>query len=347
MDGLPFENQIIMYYVDTETFGFTGPPVLIQYQKESNDPVLFEAFCETVDSNLTLLESIAEHGIIGFNLTFDWFMLQKWYTMMLLLKEVRGGDVTPMNYVDLLAQIEPEARFGPCLKPSTACDLMLWARKHTYQSTMQRKDIRIRRVPSVLAYDIKAYLAQTVPIPDICFAKSTKPRWSDRVSLKKGEEDYDFRDIVLSFDPSSSLKAIVFDSGLRTKRLVYEDVSAPKPEECSHAPWALSISEPPYYTTKKSRTWPALVDEHIIHWRMPEPRQYAMEDIEDTVAVYDLFERPEPGDIDSTLACMVGSQRWHGYPIDVENAEKLYKELQPVTKMAPTSPANVKRYLEE
>ena len=337
----------MIYFVDTETFGFTGPPVLIQYQIDYNKPILFECFCETIDSNLSLLESIAENGIIGFNLTFDWFMLQKWYTMMLLMKEVLGGNIYPMNHIDTLAQVEPEARFGPCLKPSKACDLMLWARKHTYQSTMQRKDIKIRRIPSVLAFDVKAHLEKTVPIPDICFAKSTKPRWSQRVSLKEGVEDYSFCDIVLSFDPSSSLKAIVFDSGIRIKRFSYEDVKAPKPDECPHAPWALSISEPPYYTTKKSRTWPALVDEHIVHWRLPEPRQYAIEDIEDTVSVYDLFNRPELGDVDSTLACMVGSQRWHGYPVDVDSAEELHKELAAVAKSAPTTPAGVKRYLEQ
>lgn len=336
-----------LYFVDTETFGFTGPPVLIQYAKDDGPIELFYTFHEPVDASLELIESFADYGIVGFNLTFDWFMLQKWYNICQVLKR-RHGNITPLLHIDETAKAEEAGRFEDCVKPRYACDLMLHARKGAYQHTMQRDPIRIRRVPQVIAYDLRNYLAENIQLPEICFAKSkSKDRWKIKEVEIDGEVQKDLVDIVLDFNPSSSLKNVVVEAGLRKKRLTYQDVTIEAPKEVPYAPWALAISEPPFYFYDKGRTWPAWVDRHCAHWKREICIQYAVEDVEDTRNLYYHLGSPEPNDYDSILACMAGSIRWRGYPIDVDKVDQLIKQESPLINSAPRTPIGAKRYLSD
>ncbi|MBF84102.1 MAG: hypothetical protein CL489_06440 [Acidobacteria bacterium] len=344
-----------MLAVDTETLGFTGPLTLIQYQEVGTEtPVIFEAFMESIDKNIALCERVADEGIIGFNLAFDWYQLYKWYTMMLLLRDEVSPNALPANHIRTLAELEPEARFGPCLKPRYALDLMLHARKTVYQSTMQRSPIFIRRVPRDIAYDLKKYLMENIDLPEICFAKAKgKDRWGYKPSTIDGKASNDFVDMYLNFMPSSSLKAIVIDAGLRTEdRIKYEEVQAPKPVEVSYAPFATAISKAPLWIAKIGKdkkkfgkTWPGLVEDHIVHWRMSEPRRYAIEDVEDTLNLYYHFDEPEINDRDSEISCMLGAIRWRGYPIDVAKAKALRDQEKQLIHSAPRSTDRVYEWL--
>ena len=68
--------------------------------------------------------------------------------------------------------LEPQGQDGPCVKPAAALDLMLHAAKGPYQALMAREDIRIKRVPSALAYALADELEDRVQLDNIYFAKS-------------------------------------------------------------------------------------------------------------------------------------------------------------------------------
>jgi len=103
---------------------------------------------------------------------------------------------------------EPEARFGPCLKPVKALDLMLHARKGPYQGTMQRSDIRIKRVPVMLAWQLSERLNYDIPLNDIYFEKRQDKtiRWQIfDLHDDLGNLIPMFKDLVLKFSPIGAL----------------------------------------------------------------------------------------------------------------------------------------------
>ncbi|MGN6135619.1 MAG: hypothetical protein ACTHOU_14120, partial [Aureliella sp.] len=193
-------------FLDTETCGLVGVPVLMQYAVDDGEIHLIELWRRTIRDNMRLLEAIADRDLVGFNLTFDAFQICKWYTMLdALLKSgmAKAGDC-PEDRVSELDAIERDAMNGPCWKPRAACDLMLWSRKNKYQTLMNRGDIRIRKVPTPLAYVLADELDNRIEIPDIYFARyaDAKERW--RVYDIDG--DIHFKDVVLKFNPAAGLK---------------------------------------------------------------------------------------------------------------------------------------------
>lgn len=351
-----------MYFFDTETCGFHGPAVLLQYALDDGPITLHEIFYEPIIDTLMLLEEMAEHpeGVCGFNLAYDWFHVVKIYTMLTELAKVVGDREEPRHHIKLLAELEPQARDGQCLRPATAMDLMLHARKGPYQSTMDRKEIRIRRVPRQLSYPLSQELERRIPLKDIYFARSkTKgAKWKiyDIKRSDTGQADPDFVDICLKFQPSSALKAICVDAGIsRFERLMFEDHfdEIPKPLEKGWAPFALAVGDPNNYYygkigKKKGYAWPQVVMEHVYHWRFhPQAREYAEDDVSDTRGLYKHFDSPPAGDDDSVLACMVGAVRWRGFAINEEEIRKLQAaELEKVQK-APKAPHQVYHYISE
>lgn len=342
---------------DTETFGFNGPIVIIQYQFFGEEPKVHNVWNERVGDTLDLMHRMIAANIVGFNLAFDWYQLQKMYNMLVMFQAEYGPDAQPIAYVSEIAHMEPDARTGQCIKPPGACDLMLYARSGPYQSTMGRKEIRIRRVPKLLAFKVRNRLENVLDLPAIYFHKNaTGQRWNIyNIKNFDGTECTDFVDIALRFNPSSALKAIIVDAGLREDRLTYEDIRIQAPAEVPYAPWALAISEGPYWASKVSvkatgskTTWPAHVDRHCSHWAQPLPFQYALDDVIDTHNLYNYFsesiEMPWTH-VDSNLACMVGSERWKGFAVDVERLKVLRTEALTQSKKAPTAPKNVFAYL--
>ena len=359
-----------MIFFDTETCGLHGPTVLIQWADGSDGKIhLHSVWTEPIKDTLELIERMCNEGVVAFNLAFDWFHICQTYTTLSLLSRVIGDDeVKPLNYIDQYAELEPKARFAACLKPKHALDLMLHARKGEYQTTMNRGDIRVRRVPTALADKLCAELDKRIPLKDVYFArkKDPKKRWQVYdIHDDLGDIVPEFKDLVLKFMPSSGLKALAQDAlGIDVDKIkLFADVDIPKnlrPYELGYAPFALSVA------TKKNRwrakrmvggkvqtvkAWPAVIEAHIRHWAYNKfAREYAEDDVKYVQMLYDYFDKPEPDDTDSVLAAMVGAVRWKGFKINIEGIKALRRKA--VARMAEcpfnfNSAAVCRTYLEQ
>lgn len=339
-----------MIFYDTETCGLHGMPVLIQFAKDDGEVELFSPWTNPIRDTLNLIEWMMNHegGVVGFNLAFDHFHLCKIYTAFSLYHD---HDEIPENIINELAELEPLARDGKCLKPVAACDLMLHARKGPYQSTMDRGDIRIKRVPTALAWQLAAELEEKIKFKDIYFARR-KDKFAKRWNVydiedSEGEINPDFKDIVIKFAPSSALKALAVDLQLDDDILIFSDVGVDAewlPEEHGFAPFAKAIGT--RFDWKK--TWPEVIQHHIDHWNYHElARKYARKDVIYTRGIYEKFGRPELGDDDSELACCIAAVRWHGYKIDVPKLRALRDETISKAAKIPTAPGPVKYYISE
>lgn len=321
-----------MIFLDTETCGFHGPTVLIQWAKDDGEINLHSVFTEPVQSTLDLIEMFCfeEDGICGFNLAFDWFHLVQTYTTLALLPP----DAYPQDIINDYAIAEERARTeGYCIKPMKALDLMLHARKGEYQSTMDRSDVRIKRVPTPLAWELVEELDKRIPLKDVYFARYSDPsrRWQVMDILDDfGDVIPEFKDVVLKFAPSSALKALAQDAlGVDTEKIkLFADVELPAaamPVELGYAPYALAIGTPENW----NGAWPdsGKIMVYISRWTYNEiAREYASDDVKYTRMLYYYFGRPEAGDDDSELACMVGAVRWRGFKIDIDAVNQLKQD---------------------
>ncbi len=357
-----------MIFYDTETCGLHGPTILIQWALDDGDIHLHDVWISNIQSTITLIEWMMRHkgGVCGFNLAFDHFHLCQTYTTLKLLGEKVGYDECPQDHINMYAELEPLARDGDCLKPQTAVDLMLVARKTEYQSTMDRGDIRIKRIPTVLAHALGHELNKRIPLKDVYFARYADPtkRWSVMdVKDEFGDIVPEFKDVVLKFAPSTALKALAQDA-LGVDVIKFGEVELDKkfrPVEVGYAPYALS---PKYIKDKSTKryllqpspdnwlwTWPDVIEYHITHWGYnKKARQYAEDDVSHTRGLYHYFDSPEAGDVDSLLACMVGAVRWRGYKIDCDKIKTLKTKCEKQLEGAAInfqSPAACKKYLTE
>ncbi len=356
-------------YCDTETCGFHGPIVLIQYAIDDGPIILHNVWRSTALETMKLIEELMDGCFIGFNIAFELFHLNQTYNTLNLLPADEEPDI--LAY----ALAEEKARMGLCVKPKMALDLMLHARKGPYQSTMDREDVRIKKIPTVLAEKLAAELDKRIKLKDIYFARKSdkKKRWGIYdVTDDLGDVIPEFKDLVLKFAPSSALKALAADA------LGYEDVTVFKdielaeglmPEEFGFAPFALAVGTPENW----NGAWPSVIKEHIIHWGYNTlAREYARDDVVYTRQLHIFFSclvqgldeenartaarlnvtagltLIEGGDNDSTLAAMVGAIRWHGYKIDVPKLQKLRDEAVKVQDSGVAnfgSPEVCRRYL--
>jgi hypothetical protein len=338
-----------MIFFDTETTGYHGPTVLIQWARDDGEINLHSVWTSPVGETLELIEEIAQEDVCGFNLSFDWFHLCQTYTTLNLMHR----DLYPIDHIDKYASLEPRARDGPCLKPQRACDLMLHARKGPYQSTMDRHDIRVRRVPTALAWPLANELEKRIVLKDIYFARKkdqSAKRWEvDDIEDEDGEIDPDFKDIVLKFRSSSALKVLAMDALQLDSAIFYDDVEVEqKPVEYGYAPFALAVGRP----GKWNGAWPEVIRFHIRHWAYYElARKYARDDVDYTRRLYKFFGSPEPGDDDSELACMVGACRWRGYAVNVDGVKEIIQQRTAQLKhgnlVIPTSAAVARKYVTE
>lgn len=328
-----------MYFFDTECCGFKGPVVLIQYAQDDGPIVLHNVWKLSIYETLRLIENMMDSEICGFNLTFDHFQLCKIYNMFSLYPDL---DAIPEDIIPDLANLELPARDGKCLKPKAACDVMLHARKGPYQSTMDRKDIRIKRVPTVLAERLAIELEKRITLNNIYFARRKNknvPQWKVRDILDEdGEIEPAFKDIVLKFEPSTALKALAVDAlGVKEDDILLmgEEVGVDPtwyPKEDDYVP--------------HSSNWPEVIRHHISYWAFnPLGKKYATNDVVYTRDLYKYFGSPQPGDTDSELACMVAAIRWKGFAIDVEGLRDLRNQVLKVAESVPTAPAMARKYV--
>lgn len=325
-----------MYFIDTETVGLHGVPVLLQYAKDDGEIILYELWKHKVSETINLLDTIAAEGVIGFNLTFDWFHLSKFRCMLALC----DGDMIPYGNIEHMASIEKQARDGGAFKPKTALDLFLYGCKGKYQSLMNRKPIRIRSVPGPVATLLAKELSKRVKLDDIFFTKGNRA-WRILPTKKQG-----FVDLELKTSASRSLKAISKYVLGKTSVTKFEDVEVPPEFQVNDKPWGYA----PFYEAmpKTERRWPEVVGYHIYHWGNNEhARQYATDDIINTRDLYKHYGCPPMGDNDSVLACMVGTTRWRGFELDIDALKALKEVNRSIAKSAPTAPAQSRIFLEQ
>lgn len=338
-----------MIYFDTETCGLHGPIVLIQYAYDSGPIELYCPWSEPIEETLQLIEDFCNHkgGVCGFNLAFDWFHICQMYTTLKLMDPRK----IPEDHIEEYALLEKQARMGDCLKPHNPLDLMLYARKGPYQSTMDRSDVRVKRVPTVLADDLAQELDRRIPLKDIYFARYKDPtrRWQV-YDIKNDMDDVipEFKDLVLKFNPSSALKALANDAlGVDTEKITMftSVMPARMPEELGYAPFALALGTPSNW----NGAWPEVITSHISHWRFNTlAREYAEDDVRYTRMLKKFFAASAHGfteseardysyqdndrldltsnDTESVLACAVGAMRWRGYAINIEGIKELKTE---------------------
>lgn len=361
-----------MIFIDTETCGLHGMICLIQYAKDNGEIKLFCPWKEPIIDTLKLIEEIANDDVVGFNLAFDWFHINKLYNVFLAYHD---HNAYPEDVIQELACLEKNARDGVCVKPKNAFDLMLHARKGPYQSTMDRSDIRIKRVPTALAWKLADELGKRIPFPDIYFARKqdVNERWKVYdVENDLGDIDPNFKDVVLKFAPSSALKALAVDAlGLDVMHFIDVDCNIDV-NEVGWAPFAEALGNPDNW----NMTWPDVITLHISHWAYNDmARTYATNDIVYTRNMYKYFSalecglsqsearifansdewfndfvNPIPlGDDDSILACAVAAIRWRGFKIDITKLQIIKQRslmaLGEEQSLA-TAPHVAKRYLE-
>jgi len=349
-----------MIFFDTETCGLHGQMVLLQWAEDDGPIHLYEVWKRPIHETLALIEFIVNNEICGFNLVFDWFQLAKTYTIFSLFPK----DWIPEEHIEEIAARESEGCFGKGLKPKAACDLLLHSRRGPYQKLMSRKDIRIRRVPTPLAYAMALELENRVKFDDIMFARTkdkSGPRWKvfDVMDKKSGLVDPCLKDVVLKFNPAGGLKFLAEYALGKKPKAHFSDIELDKkyrPVELGYAPYAsaLSSAEKGWEVhapdgTLKGYAWPALIQRHIDHWHNHEmAREYATDDVVYTRDLYYHFDSPEPGDNDSELACMVAVVRWRGFKINIPGIRKLMANAANVLSHSPVNinkPSAVRKYI--
>jgi hypothetical protein len=294
------------------------------------------------------------HNIIGFNLAFDWFHINKLYTTWLqYIKNGGSPDDIPYHNIDEVAVAEEQARFlRICVKPISALDLMLHARKGPFQSLMSRNDIRVRRVPEIMAERLRTELENRVCLDGIYFKKRKNqyaPKWGIYDSVDKdGNVDPNFKDVVLKFNPEAGLKALAeYVLGVKSENILTMSDHLPEkfmPEEVGYAPFAKALGRPGRW----NGAWPEVIDRHILHWAFnARARKYATDDIVYTRGLHQhsSFAEAVMGDDDSVLACMVGAVRWRSFRVDLERIKRQRSEATLRAARAPTAPSAVMRWL--
>ena len=339
-----------MLTYDTETCGFYGMPVLLQYAVNDGDIKLWDIWREPIGETLELIEWMMGQDVCGFNLAFDHFQLSKLYTTFSLFN---NPNAIPEDHINELAIVEEKARFlDLCIKPKRACDIMLHARKGPYQSLMQRSAIRVKRIPTRLCAAVRSELEKRIELDGIYFSKRKDkhaPNWQIKDIEIDGEVDPDFKNIVLKFHPSGALKVLA-QHALGVKEdfiLKFTDIEVDpiwRPKELGYAPFALAVGKP----GKWNKAWPAVIAQHISHWAHNTlARKYGGDDVDYTRQLWHHFGCPEPGDDDSELACMVASSRWRGFDIDLDKLNIRRRSAIATVGNTPMSPAVAKKYLYE
>lgn len=353
------------WFVDTETCGFHGVPVVLQYALGNGEIQVAHLWTMPIHQSIQTIEDFVEGRVIAHNIRFDWFQLSKFYNM---IRQSPDWSKTLMDFdVSRVAEWEYEARHGLCLKPAAAICTLLQAQKGDFQSAvMDAKPVWIRKVPVAMAQTLCDELEARTELPWILFARrkagADSPRWkiSDRKDDNTGEVDPAWKDLKMSFVPSNGLKDL-HDFLIKGERGSdhFEDIGLPEelyPAEEGYAPYALLLSNAErgwLYDNGKDGpkpTWPALIHEHVKFWATNERAlEYARGDIEKVRDLYALAGSPEE-DTDGMLACQVASVRLRGFAIDLEGVKReCSKSLAIVAKarLNVNSPLQVKGFIAE
>lgn len=303
-----------MIYLDSETCGFTGPMVLLQYAEDDGDICLHEIWNKPIEETIGLLDYICTQEVCAFNLAFDWFHVNKIYNILYPLYRAGYRGIPP---VETVIKIEDEAPVEWCLKPKACHDVMLYARRQEVgQMAMRRKSVLIKKVPRIAAETLVKDLTDLVVLPPICGGT-----W--RIQETE-EQDESLVNLVLNFRGSTGLKAL-------GHVLLGEDKAdwpMPKgmnPTEKSWKPYGQIGTHP----------WGQVIHRHISLWESNErARHYAWKDVDILRKLHKYFGSPPAGDTDSELAGAVGAIRWRGFALDHDNIRKLARVYEETFELA-------------
>lgn len=315
-------------WADTESDGLWGPTVTIQWADGEGKPRVHHIWSEPVRTTLKLIDHLVSVDAVGFwNLVHDWFHIQRLQNIFRLLPLSRKPTVAGW------LKVERKAVHGPCVKPRKALDLFLFARRGPWQSLMNRDDIRIRRVPVALAQPLADHLTSRIELDPIYFARK-QGGYGWEVCKESLEEDPGFPDVILRFRASGGLKP------LSRHLLGVKAPDFPIPEEL--------LPDEEFGWNPFHRAWTKTHDALVRYWATdPIALKYAVDDIVLERNLWKHFGSPEAGDVDSELACQVGSARWRGYAIDLKAARALHDKAEKDMNAAPRSPGAVLSGLHE
>jgi hypothetical protein len=113
-----------MIFFDTESCGLTGPLTLLQTKRPGQSPELYYPWKNRVSKTLLYLEALCDEVICAFNLTHDWFHVNKFYNLLWMYKNEFGEELDVVKLALLekaLIKTNMHAQF--CLKPKDALDL--------------------------------------------------------------------------------------------------------------------------------------------------------------------------------------------------------------------------------
>lgn len=319
-----------MIHLDTETCGFTGPIVLMQYAEDDGPIILYEVWKEPVQKTLQLIERICNNIVCGFHLSYDWFHINKCYNLF-----SNASCFSRPPRIDEIVEIQQRnhqeyTKF--CLRPKKSLDLFLYSRKTKWQVLMSRRAIRIRKVPAVIADHLVKLLNETIKLNPIYFYhRQGGYEWT--VNPIIGES---FSDLVLNFAPSGGLKPLC-EEIFKIKTYEFPIKKEFQPQEQEFNP----------YTTE----WKDAIPYHIKHWsESKRARSYAEQDVILLQRLYHYWAEPIPGDVDSELACCVGAVRWKGFAVDEKAVIERYEKQRNIVKAFPVNldaPLQVKGWLRE
>jgi len=296
-----------MIFLDTESIGLLGPTVLIQYSINEGPIVLHEVFHQPIRKTLELIHDLTADTVVAYNLSHDWFQLTKLYNL-LNASENKNNKPHPAEFASISRSFGKVDYHSYTLRPKSALDLLLHCKKSEYQSLMGRDEVRIKRVPTVIAQPMAQCLKHRLPFSDIYFHKSsTGYEWKIEIDETKPQ----FADIVLRFRSTLSLKPLCAEI---FKIPVFE---FPVPKD-KYPP------EKPY--DPHNTDWEPYAQWHIDFWHTNKTaRGYAYNDIDLLCRLWHHFAEPKGGDVDSELAASVGATRYLGFGLDREKIISRYE----------------------
>ena len=328
-------------FFDTESCGFIGPTLLLQYQWFEDGVLskifLHNIFKETAGSTCRIIEEMMKCKLIGFNLTHDIYHLSKTYNILSLMDPDNPPTILQYAY---LAKTDAARRL--CLLPEEPLDLMIYGQKGPFQAIMKQAPITLRRISRVLAQGVIHHLTERIHLNPLYFAGMQKGYHWDIKDLwhrdvaefkfrqvtpedrKKGHRrdvplkiDPDMVDLVLPFNPKKGLK----DIAIHILKLAPESTTGFKLPDHVKAP------KEEFWNPNDENAWIDVIEDHIEMWATdPDQIQYATDDVTYTREMYYHFNQPEGNDDGSILACMVGNTYNKGFDFDKDKAGLLFKK---------------------
>ena len=147
--------------------------------------------------------------------------------------------------------LEPQGQDGPCVKPAAALDLMLHSRKGPYQSLMAREDVRIKRVPTALAYALAKRVGGQGPVRQHLLRQVGRPGSAQVAGLRPPRflrrSGHRVQGCCLEVQPGRRAEVPRRARPEAQAQVPLHDVEpspAWRPYELGYAPTALAVSSP-------------------------------------------------------------------------------------------------------